>query len=245
MRGLRRLGFGAVETGTVTPLPAARQCAPARVPARGGPGGDQPLRAEQRRAAAFVARLARLPRGGVPVGANVGINKDGADPERDYPRLVAAVAPYVDYIVINVSSPNTPGLRDLQGEAQLRGILDAIAAAGPRRPPLLVKIAPDLSDAGLEAVVETAAAHGAQGLIIGNTTVDRPETLRSASRGEAGGLSGPPLMERSTRLLARAHRARTRAPGPGRVRRDQQRGRRAAQAPRRGQLRPALHGLRL
>jgi dihydroorotate dehydrogenase len=119
--------------------------------------------------------------------------------------MVAAVAPYADYVVINISSPNTPGLRDLQGEAQLRGILAAIAAAVPRRPPLLVKLAPDLTEEGLEAVVEAAVAHGVDGLIIGNTTLDRPDWLRSAARAEAGGLSGPPLMERSTRLLARAH----------------------------------------
>lgn len=205
-RGLRRLGFGAVETGTVTLRPQ--------------PGNPRPrvFRLEPDRAvinryglnsaglAAYVARLARLRRGGVPVGANVGINKEGADPERDYTRMVAAVAPYADYVVINVSSPNTPGLRDLQGEAQLRGILAAIAAAVPRRPPLLVKLAPDLSEEGLEAVVEAAVAHGVDGLIIGNTTIDRPESLRSAARGEAGGLSGPPLLARSTRLLARAHR---------------------------------------
>jgi len=205
VRGLRRLGFGAVETGTVTPLPQ--------------PGNPRPrvFRLEQDRAVinryglnsqgldAYVARLARLPRAGAPVGANVGINKTGADPERDYPRLVAAVAPHADYVVINISSPNTPGLRDLQGEAQLRGILEAVRSAMPRRPPLLVKVAPDLPEAGLAAVVETAVACGVDGLIVANTTIERPETLRSVHRGEAGGLSGPPLMERSTVMLARAH----------------------------------------
>ena len=89
------------------------------------------------------------PRGPVVVGANVGINKEGADPERDYPALIAAVAPHADYAVINVSSPNTPGLRDLQGEAQLRAILRAVAARVPKRPPLLVKIAPDITDDGV------------------------------------------------------------------------------------------------
>ncbi len=76
-----------------------------------------------------------MPRGPVPLGANVGINKDGADPERDYPALIAAVAPYADYVVINVSSPNTPGLRDLQGEAQLRAILRAVARRGAEPAP--------------------------------------------------------------------------------------------------------------
>ncbi|MBV8914835.1 MAG: quinone-dependent dihydroorotate dehydrogenase [Acetobacteraceae bacterium] len=205
VRGLRRLGFGAVETGTVTSWPQ--------------PGNPLPrvFRLEEDRAVinryglnssgldAYIARLARLPRGGTPVGANVGINKTGADPERDYPKLVGAVAPHADYVVINVSSPNTPGLRDLQGESQLRGILEAVRAAVPRRPPLLVKVAPDLSEEGLTAVVETVVAGGADGLIVANTTIARPATLRSPNRHEAGGLSGPPLMEPSTRLLARAH----------------------------------------
>jgi len=209
VRGLRRLGFGAIETGTATLRPQ--------------PGNERPrvFRLEADRAiinryglnsagldpyVSRLARLARLPRGRAPIGANVGINKDGADPERDYPAMVAAVAPYVDYIVINISSPNTPGLRDLQGEARLRGILAAIAGSVLRRPPLLVKLAPDLAEAGLEAVIEAAVAHRVDGLIMGNTTIERPPTLRSRHRAETGGLSGPPLLEHSTQLLARAHR---------------------------------------
>ena len=206
VRGLRRLGFGFVETGTVVPHPQ--------------PGNTLPrvFRLAADRAVinrygmnslgldAFVARLAALPRRGAPVGANVGLNKEGGDPELDYPRLIAAVAPYADYVVINVSSPNTPGLRDLQAGTRLRGILDAVAAAVPQRPPLLVKIAPDLDEAGLEAVVEAVAESGADGLIVANTTLARPDALRSPYRGEAGGLSGPPLMAPSTAMLARAHR---------------------------------------
>jgi dihydroorotate dehydrogenase len=138
------------------------------------------------------------------LGANVGINKEGADPERDYPALIAAVAPYADYAVINVSSPNTPGLRDLQGEAQLRAILRAVATQVPNRPPVLVKIAPDLSDDGLAALVETCAAEGVQGLIVSNTTISRAPGLRSPVAGESGGLSGAPLMRLSTAVLARA-----------------------------------------
>ena len=206
LRGLRRVGFGLIEAGTVTPRPQ--------------PGNPRPrvFRLEAVRAvinryglnnrglAPYVARLAALPRGRVPVGANVGINKDGADPERDYPALIAAVAPHADYVVINVSSPNTPGLRDLQGEARLAAILAAVRKAVPRRPPLLVKIAPDLPDGGLEAIVETAVRHGVEGLVVSNTTVSRPGTLRSRAAGESGGLSGPPLLAPSTRLLARAYR---------------------------------------
>jgi dihydroorotate dehydrogenase len=155
---------------------------------------------------AFVRRLAAFPRGLVPVGANVGINKEGADPERDYPALIAAVAAHADYVVINVSSPNTPGLRDLQGEARLRLILHAVNDAVPQRPPLFVKIAPDLSPEGVASVVETAVAGRAQGLIVSNTTITRPLGLRSAHAQETGGLSGPPLFELSTTVLRQAAR---------------------------------------
>jgi dihydroorotate dehydrogenase len=199
-----RLGFGFVETGTVTPRPQ--------------PGNPRPrlfrLDADQAvinrmgfnngGLAAYVVRLAARPRGPVVLGANVGINKDGAEPERDYPAMIAAVAPYADYAVINVSSPNTPGLRDLQGEARLRGILRAVAREVPNRPPLLVKIAPDLAPDGVAALIETCVAEGVQGLIVSNTTISRPPGLRSPLAAEAGGLSGAPLFRLSTAVLARA-----------------------------------------
>jgi dihydroorotate dehydrogenase len=114
---------------------------------------------------------------------------------------VAAVTPYADYVTINVSSPNTPGLRDLQGQVRLGGILRSIAAQVPVRPPLLVKLAPDLADEDLAAAVETAVACGADGLIIGNTTVARPGSLLGPNARQAGGLSGPPLFARSTEML--------------------------------------------
>jgi dihydroorotate dehydrogenase len=203
---LMRLGFGFVEAGTVTPLPQS--------------GNPRPrlFRLEQDRAVinrmgfnnegveAYCGRLAALRGRPCPFGANIGINKDGADPERDYPALVAAVGRFADYITVNVSSPNTPGLRDLQGEARLRAILQAIAASQPVRPPVLVKIAPDLAEAGLEAVVETAIGEGAAGLIISNTTIARPPGLSGRNAQQAGGLSGTPLFERSTAMLARAAR---------------------------------------
>lgn len=202
---LARLGFGFVETGTVTPRPQ--------------PGNPRPrlFRLETDRAVinrmgfnnagidAYLRRLARRPRGSAIIGANVGINKEGADPQRDYPALIAAVAPYVDYAVINVSSPNTPGLRDLQGEEQLRRILSAVTKSAPQRPPLLVKIAPDIGAAALEALVENCVAQGVQGLIVANTTTSRPAALQSQHAGEAGGLSGEPLFRLSTSVLARAH----------------------------------------
>lgn len=202
---LSGLGFGFVETGTVTP--------------RAQSGNPQPrlFRLSEDRAlvnrmgfnnaglAAYAARLQARSRTSVPIGANLGINKSGADPERDYPALVAAVAPLVDYIVINVSSPNTPGLRDLQSEARLAAVLRAAAQHEPQRPPLLVKIAPDLSEDGLAGVVEVCVQHDVQGLIISNTTIARSPGLRSVLSREAGGLSGRPLFAASTAMLARSH----------------------------------------
>jgi dihydroorotate dehydrogenase len=205
VRALMQLGFGFIETGTVTPRPQT--------------GNPRPrlFRLEQDQAVinrmgfnnaglgAYIANLTRRPQSAVLLGANVGINKDEADPERDYPALITAVAPHADYIVINVSSPNTPGLRDLQGEARLQAILRAVRGALPPHPPLLVKIAPDLSDGALAAVVETCVAEGVQGLIVSNTTITRPPGLQSRGSQEAGGLSGAPLLHLSTMVLARAY----------------------------------------
>jgi len=204
VRALMRLGFGFVEAGTVTPRPQAGNPRPRLF--RLEPDGAVINRMGFNNAGlqAYLRRLAVRPTGVALLGANVGINKEGADPERDYPALIAAVAPYADYAVINVSSPNTPGLRDLQGEAQLRAILRAVATQVPNRPPVLVKIAPELSDEALAALVETCVAEGVQGLIVSNTTISRPAGLRSPFAGEAGGLSGAPLSGLSTAVLARA-----------------------------------------
>jgi dihydroorotate dehydrogenase len=207
---LTRLGFGFIEVGTLTP--------------RSQQGNERPriFRLNEDRAIinrlgfnnlGLEAGLAQLPRRGhvplpstdVPIGINLGINKTDADPERDYPALVRAASPFADYLVINVSSPNTPGLRDLQAEDRLRSILDAVAAAAPDRPPLLVKLAPDLTEAALAAVVETCVAVGVNGLIVSNTTITRPAGLRSPHSMQAGGLSGAPLFARSTAMLARAY----------------------------------------
>jgi dihydroorotate dehydrogenase len=203
VRAIMRLGFGFVETGTVTPKPQAGNPRPrlfrldpdlAVINRLGfnNPGLD-----------AYLEALAAAADRPVPLGANVGINKEGADPERDYPALIAAVSPHVDYAVVNVSSPNTPGLRDLQGEDRLRSILAAVAGV-PARKPVLVKIAPDLSHEGLAAVIEACVSQGVQGLIVGNTTITRPVSLRSATANEAGGLSGAPLFALSNIVLARA-----------------------------------------
>jgi dihydroorotate dehydrogenase len=201
---LARLGFGFIEVGTLTPRPQR--------------GNERPRIFRLTEDGAVINRLgfnnlgldaglARLAHGraAVPIGINLGINKEGADPERDYPALVRAASAFADYLVINVSSPNTPGLRDLQAEDRLRGILAAVAAAVPNGPPLLVKLAPDLADASLAAVVETCVEGGVQGLIVSNTTITRPSGLCSPLAAEAGGLSGAPLFVRSTAMLARAY----------------------------------------
>jgi dihydroorotate dehydrogenase len=201
--GLARLGFGFIEVGTVT--------------RRAQPGNSKPrlFRLEPDNALInrmgfnnagiepFVAALRRADRGIVPVGANLGINKDDADPLADYPALVRQVAPHADYVVINVSSPNTPGLRDLQAVDRLGDILTAIARDAAPHPALFVKLAPDLDEAVLPDLVALAIERGIAGLIVSNTTLARPASLTSASRGEAGGLSGAPLFTRSTRMLAR------------------------------------------
>ena len=201
---LMRLGFGFLETGTGTPRPQAGNPKPRLFRLAEDRAVINRMGFNNAGLEPYLMRLARRPKGPVIVGANIGINKEGADPERDYPSLIGAVSPHADYVVINVSSPNTPGLRDLQGEAQLRGILRAVAESVPQRPPLLVKIAPDISDAALLALVETCVAHGVQGLVVANTTTSRPAGLGSPHAHESGGLSGEPLFRLSTAVLARA-----------------------------------------
>jgi dihydroorotate dehydrogenase len=203
LAGLARLGFGFIEAGTVTPRPQAGNPRPRLFRLEADHAVINRMGFNNAGLDAFVRLLSGYARR-VPIGANVGINAEGADPERDYPALIAAVAPLADYVVINVSSPNTPGLRDLQGEARLRAILRAVADGVPQRPPLLVKISPDLSAEGLEAVVETCVANGVQGLIVSNTTTARSASLRSPRAIEKGGLSGKPLMIPSTAMLYEA-----------------------------------------
>ncbi|QYU66577.1 quinone-dependent dihydroorotate dehydrogenase [Leptolyngbya sp. 15MV] len=207
---LMRLGFGFVEAGSVTPRPQIGNPKPRLFRLVEDRAVINRMGMNNAGLDAFCARLAPLkrPRRAV-LGINIAINKDGAAPLRDYPAMYATVAPHADYVAINVSSPNTPGLRDLQGEKQLSDILAAIAEtrAGVRgaRPPVLVKIAPDLAPAAIEPLVQVVAERGMDGLIVSNTTIARP-ALRSAHRGQSGGLSGPPLRDPSTELLRRVAR---------------------------------------
>jgi len=206
---LMRLGFGFVEAGTVTPRPQAGNPRPRLFRLAEDAAVINRMGFNNGGLDGYLARLRDLPRPLPAVfGANVGINKDGADPERDYPALYAAVAPFADYVAVNVSSPNTPGLRDLQGEERLASILDAIAATRAtldRTPPLLVKIAPDLADDALAPIVNACLTRGVAGLIVSNTTIARPP-LASPQAKEAGGLSGAPLFGPSTEVLRKVFR---------------------------------------
>lgn len=205
---LLRLGFGFVEIGTVTPRPQAGNPRPRmfRLPAdraiinRLGFNNDG--------AAAVLERLRARTGGGI-VGVNVGANRDSADRAGDYARLVETFAPVASYLTVNVSSPNTPGLRDLQQAKALDDLLaraiearDRVAAKGGRKP-LLLKIAPDLSLADLDDAVAVARKRGVDGMIVGNTTLSRPPSLKERMKSiEQGGLSGAPLFPLATRMLA-------------------------------------------
>ena len=199
-----RLGFGFIEAGTVTRRPQPGNPTPRLFRLAEDHAVINRLGFNNGGLDRYLARLAAIPRGKIKLGANIGINKDGADPERDFPDMLKAVSARADYVVINVSSPNTPGLRDLQGESRLAAILAAVNEAVPQRPPLLVKVAPDLSPDGLAGLIEVCIAAKVDGLVVSNTTIARPETLRSPHRREPGGLSGAPLFAPSTRMLARA-----------------------------------------
>lgn len=202
-----KLGFGFVEAGTVTPRPQPGNPKPRlfRVPEvegvinRFGFNNDG--------LDVFAARMAaRQGRGGL-VGANVGKNKDSEDAAADYATGIRRLAPLSDYLVVNVSSPNTPGLRALQGREALADLLaQCLDARGEATTPLLLKVAPDLTDADKEDIAQVALESGIDGLIISNTTIARPASLPSAMAREAGGLSGQPLFEASTAVLADFYR---------------------------------------
>jgi dihydroorotate dehydrogenase len=205
------LGFGFVEIGTLTPLPQEGNPRPRlfRLPADAALINRLGFNNEGHEAA--LERLDR--RAGRPgiVGVNIGANRDSEDRVFDYVAGVRLFAPEASYLTVNVSSPNTPGLRALQsGEALgelLRRIGEARKAAQAecgRPTPLLLKVAPDLDDHALGALIETATLHGVDGLIISNTTVTRPTLKSKQHTEELGGLSGLPLLELSTAMLGRA-----------------------------------------
>jgi len=186
------LGFGFVEVGTLTPRPQQGNPRPrlfrlaedeAVINRMGFNNGGQ---------ASALARLARRRRQGI-VGVNIGANKDSGDRIADYAAGVAAMAPVADYLTVNISSPNTPGLRNLQAGGELVELLAAIAEARPSGgPPVFLKVAPDLEAGDHDRIVRAAIDAGIDALIVANTTLSRPP-LRSRFAGEAGGLSGAPL----------------------------------------------------
>ena len=197
------LGFGLVEIGSVTPRPQEGNPRPRlfRLPDDRGVINRMGFPGEGLEAAR--SRLATRPRRGF-VGVNVGANKDSTDRAADYVACSVALAPYADYLVCNVSSPNTPGLRNLQGRAQLSDLLKRVQDAIATKPvPLVVKIAPDASDDDLDDIVSVCRDLRMDGIIVGNTTLSRPPSLRSARRKETGGLSGAPLTALSTDVLRR------------------------------------------
>lgn len=207
-----KLGFGFTEVGTVTPLAQPGNPKPRifRLPDIGGVINRLGFNNEGH--AAALGRLeARASRPGI-VGVNVGANKDSADRAGDYVAGIRAFAPHASYFTVNVSSPNTPGLRDLQARDALDDLLarviaerDAQAGTVGRRIPVLLKIAPDVTEEGLDDIAEVALARGVDGLVVSNTTVSRAG-LRDPLARETGGLSGLPLFARSTTVLAKVRR---------------------------------------
>jgi len=207
------LGFGFVEVGSVTPSPQA--------------GNPKPRIFRLPRDRAVINRLGfnnegqarclerlrdRGQRGGI-VGVNIGANKDSEDRIADYEVGIRAFAPHASYLTINISSPNTPGLRSMQARAELAQLLDrvtdareALPDADDRARPIFVKIAPDLTEAEIEDIAAAVLEHTVEGVIVSNTTVSRPALRESQTASETGGLSGAPLFQRSTIVLARMRR---------------------------------------
>jgi dihydroorotate dehydrogenase len=208
---LLRLGFGFVEVGTVTPRPQAGNPRPRVFRLDADKGVINRLGFNSAGAEAVLRRLAaRANRGGV-VGVNIGANRDSADRIADYVKLIETFAPVVSYFTVNISSPNTPGLRDLQQGRMLDELLARVMDARARMSrqagvtPVLIKIAPDLTLGELDDMVGAARKHRVDGMIVGNTTLARPPSLRDRHAGEPGGLSGRPLYALATRVLAETY----------------------------------------
>ena len=201
---LSRAGFGFVEVGAATPRPQPGNPRPRLFRLTEDAAAINRFGFNNDGAAVIAARLAQRNRGAVPVGLNLGANKDSADRSADFAQVLALCGPHVDFATVNVSSPNTERLRDLQGRAALTGLLVGVIETNralARPLPIFLKIAPDLTETELAEIAETAMETGLSGIIATNTTLDRIG-LKSASRDEKGGLSGAPLFEKSTRALA-------------------------------------------
>src|SRR5438874_3178081 len=208
---LLRTGFGFVEVGTITPLPQRGNPRPRLFRLDADQAVINRLGFNSEGADAVLRRLAARAQAGGIVGINVGANKDTADRVADYVRLIERFAAVASYVTVNISSPNTPGLRDMQQATVLNDLLarviearDRVAPnAGPT--PVLLKIAPDLALTDLDDVVGIARARRVDGMIVGNTTVSRPAGLRDHQSAQAGGLSGRPLLPLADRMLAETY----------------------------------------
>jgi dihydroorotate dehydrogenase len=209
---LLRLGFGFVEIGSVTPKPQVGNPRPRLFRLERDEAVINRMGFNNDGAEIVLRRLAARAHHGGIVGVNVGANKDSADRVADYVRLIETFAPVASYFTVNVSSPNTPGLRNLQQSAALDDLLAKVIDARERvrknagDSPVLLKIAPDLSLAELDDVVHIARSRRVDGMIVANTTLARPSSLRETNRAkEAGGLSGRPLFRLSTRMVAETY----------------------------------------
>ena len=203
-------GFGFVEVGSVTPRPQSGNPRPRVFRLAADGAAINRLGFNSQGVDAVAGRLRKRPRSGI-VGVNLGRNKDSASAADDYVAGAQTLARLADYLVVNVSSPNTPGLRALQGRDQLRQLLLAVQGAladvpEGERPPLLLKIAPDLTPDDKDDIAEVSLETGIDGLIATNTTIERPPSLVEPGRNETGGLSGRPLFEPSTRVLGEMYR---------------------------------------
>ncbi len=201
-------GFGFVEGGTVTPRPQVGNPRPRLFRLSEDRAVINRMGFNNLGVERFAANLGRRGRG--VVGANIGANKDAEDRIGDYVTGLKRLWGLADYFTVNVSSPNTPGLRALQTGAALAELLGRVGearAALAGHAPVFLKVAPDLDEAEVEAIAEAVAASGFDGIVVSNTTLSRPNDLRSARRSEAGGLSGAPLMALSTRVLGQFHAA--------------------------------------
>lgn len=208
---LLSMGFGFVEVGTVTPMPQEGNPRPRLFRLAEDQAIVNRMGFNNDGAVLVRGRLARHKNRPGIIGVNLGKNKTTEDAASDYEKGVVLLAPMANYVVINISSPNTPGLRALQGRDALATLLGrtraALKTAMPdKSPPLLVKVAPDLEEADRQDIADVVMASGIDGLIVANTTVARPASLLSPHAQETGGLSGRPLFEQSTRILADFYR---------------------------------------
>ncbi|AHC73542.1 dihydroorotate oxidase [Candidatus Endolissoclinum faulkneri L5] len=206
---LLKLGAAAVEIGTITASPQPGNPRPRIFRLREDAGIINRIGFSNEGSEIILRRLCRKSRHTGIIGINIGANKNTINFVNDYDHCVRKFTQLADYITVNVSSPNTPGLRDLQKKEALSRLLDTViearsSAEYKNTPPILLKIAPDLGEGQLEAIIDTAVRAGIAGLIISNTTITRPTFLRSKLSNEPGGLSGRPLFELSTRILAQA-----------------------------------------